>query len=103
MSATMPWQGGWVQLEQSDKPLPLNMVKMTNGGFSLTAMEETQCLIKKPRAEVQKEKMRGVEIPGHQGEAWDRKTPGYASSKPHSWMPSLPKLHCKESADMMVT
>jgi len=52
MSATMAKQGGRVQQEQSDMCLALNMAKMAKGGFSHTAIEETQFLIKKPRAEV---------------------------------------------------
>ena len=39
--------------------------KMAKGGFSCTAVEETQYLIKKPRAEVRDEKKLGVEFPGH--------------------------------------
>jgi hypothetical protein len=65
MSATMARQGGWVQLEQSNMGVALNMAKMAKGGFSRTAIEETQQLIKKPRAEVQEEKKRVVEVPGH--------------------------------------
>jgi len=65
MSATMARQGGCVQLEQSDMRLALNMAKMAKGGFSRAAVEETQYLIKKPRAEVREEKKRGVEFPGH--------------------------------------
>jgi hypothetical protein len=65
MSATMARQGGRVQLEQSDMRLALNMAKMGNGCFSRAAIEETQYLIKIPRAEVQEEKKRGVEFPGH--------------------------------------
>jgi hypothetical protein len=65
MSATMARQGGRVQLEQSDMRLALNMAKMTKGGISRAAIEETQQLIKKPRAEVRAEKMRGVEFCGH--------------------------------------
>ena len=64
MSATMARQGGRVQLEQSDMRLALNMAKMAKGGFSRAAVEETQYLIKKPRAEVREEKKRGVEFPG---------------------------------------
>jgi len=64
MSATMARQGGCVQLEQSDMRLALSMAKMAKGWFSLTAIEEKQYLIKKPRAEVQEEKKRGVEFPG---------------------------------------
>jgi len=66
MSATMARQGGRVQLEQSDMRLALNMAKMAKGAFSRGAIEETQQLIKKPRAEVREEKKRGVEFPGHQ-------------------------------------
>ena len=65
MSATMARQGDRVQLEQSDIRLALSMAKMTKGGFSRATMEETQQLIKKPRAEVREEKKRGVEFPGH--------------------------------------
>jgi len=46
--------------------LALNMAKMAKGGFSRAATEETQQLIKKPRAEVREEKKQGVEFPGHQ-------------------------------------
>jgi len=65
MSATMARQGGRVQLEQSDMRLALNMAKMAKGGISRAAIEETQQLIKKPRAEVREEKQQGVEFPGH--------------------------------------
>jgi len=65
MSATMAWQGGRVQLEQSDMRLALNMAKMAKGGISRAAIEETQQLIKKPRAKVREEKKRGIEFPGH--------------------------------------
>jgi len=61
----MARQEGWVQLEQSDMHLTLNMAKMTTGGFSRAAAEETEQLIKKPRGEVRDEKTRGVEFPGH--------------------------------------
>jgi len=52
MSATMVRQGGWVQLEQSEMCLALNMAKMPKGGFLRAAIEETQLLIKTPHAEV---------------------------------------------------
>jgi len=61
----MARQGGRVQLEQSDMRLALNMAKMAKGGFSRAAMEETQQLITKPRAEDREEKKPGVEFPGH--------------------------------------
>jgi len=66
MSATMARQGGWVQVEQSDMRLALNMAKMAKGGFSRAAVEETQQLITKSRAEVREEKKRGAKFPGHQ-------------------------------------
>jgi len=65
MSATMARQGGWVQLEQSDMRIPLNMAQMAKGGFSLTAKVETQYLIKKPCTKVREEKKWQVEFPGH--------------------------------------
>jgi len=68
MSATMARQGGWVQLKQSDMCLALNVATMAKEGFSRTAIEETQFLFKKPRAEVREEKKRGVEFPGHRQE-----------------------------------
>jgi hypothetical protein len=64
MSATMARQGRWVQLEQSDMHLALNMAKMANKGFSCAAIEETKYLIKKPHAEVPEEKKQGVQFPG---------------------------------------
>jgi len=65
MSASMARQGGRVQLEQSDMRLALNMAKMAKGGFLRSAIEEMQCLIKKPRAQVWEEMKLGVEFPGH--------------------------------------
>jgi len=65
MSATMARQGGWVQLEQSDMHLALNMAKMAQGGFSRAAIEETQQLVRNPSTEVQEEKKRGVVFAGH--------------------------------------
>jgi len=61
----MARQGGWVQLEQSDMRLALNMGKMAKEGFSRAAIEETKYLTKKPHAEVREEKKRCVEFPGH--------------------------------------
>jgi hypothetical protein len=55
MSATVVRQGGRVQLEQSDMHLAWNMANMAKGRFSDAAVEETQYLIKKPRAEVREE------------------------------------------------
>ena len=65
MSPTMPGQGDWVQLEQSDMCLALNMAKMAKDGFSHAAKEETKYLIKKTCAKVREEKKQGVEFPGH--------------------------------------
>jgi hypothetical protein len=52
MSATLARQGGYIQLEQSDMLLALNMVKLGNARFLGAAPEETLYLIKNPRAEV---------------------------------------------------
>jgi len=65
MSATMARQGGWVQLEQSDMQLALNLAKIANGGLSPTTMVETQFLVLKSRAKVREEKKRGVVFSGH--------------------------------------
>jgi len=65
MSATMARKRGRVQLELSDMRHALNMAEMAKGGFSGAAIEETQQLIMKPRAEVRQEKKRAVEFPGH--------------------------------------
>jgi len=65
MSATMARKEGRVQLERSDMPLALNLTKKASGGFLRAAMEGTENLIKKPRAEVQEERKRGVQSPGH--------------------------------------
>jgi len=62
----MARQGGRVQLEQTDVRLGLKMAKMAKEGFLRAAVEETQYLIKKPRAEVREEKERGVELAGHE-------------------------------------
>jgi len=50
MSEIVARQGGWVQLEQSDMRLALDMAKMAKGGFSCAATEETQYVIEQPRA-----------------------------------------------------
>jgi len=63
MSATMARQRGRVQLEHSDMHHALNMSKLAKEGFSRAAIEETQQLIKKPRAKIQEEKMWGVVFP----------------------------------------
>jgi len=65
MSANMARQGGWVQLEQSDMRLALNMAKIAKEGFSCAAIEETKYLIKTQHTEVQEAQKRGVEFPGH--------------------------------------
>ena len=62
----MARQGGRVQLEQSDLRLACNMANMGKRGFSRTAIDETQYLIKKPRAEVGEEMKRSVEFPGQE-------------------------------------
>jgi hypothetical protein len=57
MSVTIARQGGRVQLEQSNMPLALNIMKMAQGGLWYAAKEDTQQQIKKARAEVQHAKM----------------------------------------------
>ena len=64
MSATMARQEGRVQLEQSDMHLALNMATMAEERFLRATIEETQQLIKKPRAEVRVEMKWGVVFPG---------------------------------------
>jgi len=61
----MARQGGRVQLEQSDLCLALNVAKIAIEGFSRAAIEEMKYPIKKPRTEVQEDKKRGDEFPGH--------------------------------------
>jgi hypothetical protein len=65
MSATMERQGGRGQHKQSDMHLASNLGKMAKGVLSYAAKEETQFLMKKPRAKVREDKKRGVEFPGH--------------------------------------
>jgi len=65
MSAAMARDGGPVQLEQSDMRLASNQAKVAKEGFSHAAIEQRQQLIKKPRAEVQEAKKRGVWLPLH--------------------------------------
>jgi len=89
MSATIARHGGRVQLEQSDMHLALNLAKWVTGGFSRAAIEETQQLIKKPRAEDWKEKKRGVEFPGHQKvkDAMQRHPAMVYKNHTASWLP----------------
>jgi hypothetical protein len=54
-----------VQLEQSDMRLALNVAKMAIQDCLGTAIEETQCLIIKPRVQVREDKKRGAGFPGH--------------------------------------
>ena len=61
----MATEGGWVQLEQSDMRLALNVAKMTKRGFSSTAINEMNQLIKIPRAEVGEAKNWWVKFAGH--------------------------------------
>jgi hypothetical protein len=65
MSGTRARQAGRVQLEQSDMHLASNMAKMGKGGFPRAAIEDTQNLIKTPRAKDQRKRKRGVVFPGH--------------------------------------
>jgi hypothetical protein len=68
MSATMARQGGCGQLELSVLQLTVNMATMANSRFSRAIIEGTQYLVKKPRAEVQEEKKRGVQCAWHNKE-----------------------------------
>jgi len=61
----MARQGDWVQLEQSDMRLCLNMAKMAKGGFSHAAIEETQLLIKNPQADALDEMNHRAQFHGH--------------------------------------
>jgi len=65
MSATSARQGGRVQLEKSDTCLALNMPKIAKEGYSRTAIEDTQELIKAPHAKARDEKKRGGMFPGY--------------------------------------
>jgi len=58
MSATIARQGGRGQLEQSNMPLALNMVKMANRGFWRATIKELHQLAKQPCTEVREEKNR---------------------------------------------
>jgi len=60
----MARQKGWVQLEQSNMRLELNMAKMAKEGFSRAAIEEMKYIIQKPSAEFREEKKQGAEFPG---------------------------------------
>jgi len=62
----MAWQGGRVQQEHSNIRPALYVAKFAEEGFSCPAIEDTQYLIKKPRAEVWDEEKQGVEFPGLQ-------------------------------------
>jgi hypothetical protein len=53
MFANMASQGGRAKLKQSGMRRTLSMAKMTKGGFSCAVIDETQQLLKKPRAQVQ--------------------------------------------------
>jgi len=61
MSATMASQGGRLQL--SDMHLALNMAKTVKEQFSRASIEETQYVMKKPRAKVREEKQQGHAFP----------------------------------------
>jgi hypothetical protein len=63
ISATMARQGGWVQLEQSNMRLALNIAKMAKGGFLGATIAEPQHLIEKPHAAIEPMQMWGVVFP----------------------------------------
>jgi len=104
MSATVARQGGREQPEQSDMRLALNMAKMAKGGFSCATIEETQCIIKKPAAEVQEEKMRGVEFRGNNNvkSAMERHPAMLRENQTDGCLPCQ-KLHRTESPDTLET
>ena len=52
MSATMGRPGGCIQQEWSNMRLALDMAKVAKGGFSCTAIVETQYLMKQPPTKV---------------------------------------------------
>jgi hypothetical protein len=52
MSGSMARHGGQVWLEQSDMHHALNMAKMAKEGYLRAAIEGTQQLVQKPRAEL---------------------------------------------------
>jgi len=89
MSATMSTQAGWVQLEQSDMCLALNMAKMAKAGFSRSAIEELQNLIRNPRAEVQGKRKRGFQLAGHKHlkAAIERHLAILCQNHPTPWLP----------------
>jgi len=59
----MAWQGGRVQLEQSDMHRALNMAKSAEGRCLCAEIEEMQYLIKNTLTEVREGKKWGVEFP----------------------------------------
>lgn len=102
MSAIMVRHGGQVQPVQSDMRLSFNMATMAKGGLSRAAREETQLLIKKPRAEVRQEKHRAVLFPGlEKVKAVIEQTADNGSRKSYRQLPSMPKWPSKESGDTL--
>jgi len=65
MSATIASQRGRVQVEQSDMCLAMNITKMTKGGFSCAATDESQYLFNIPRVIVRQQMTWGVGFPGN--------------------------------------
>jgi hypothetical protein len=65
-SATMARQGDWVQPEQVNMGLALNMAKTAKESCLRAAIGKTKYNIKKPYAEVWEVKTCGVEFPWHQ-------------------------------------
>jgi len=101
MFATMVRQGCWLQLEQSNMLLALNIATMVKGGFSSGTIEETQCVIKETSYWSPRRGVSGCSVSAaFEGECSDRKTPGDGSSKSMTQQSSLAKWHSKGSADM---
>lgn len=65
ISATMARQEGWLQIQQSNMRLALNMTEMANRMFSHTSIHVTHQIIKKLRTQVQEGTQRAIECPGH--------------------------------------
>jgi len=65
MSATMARQLGWVQQEQSDICVGLNMAQMATYRCWYAGILETQYRIKNPRANIREAVKPGVEFSGH--------------------------------------
>jgi hypothetical protein len=88
----MSWQGGRVELKQSNMCLALNMLKIAKARFLLPDKKETQDGTKQSSAELQEEKKTGVEFPWNGiVKAAIKRHLAITSSKQQSRILSLPK------------